>query len=242
MRKRKYNKVDIIQGITKDEGGMDLLLDYFHPERKRNLKENFEYFGPISLFLQDEDNSLELTKQVYQYYLNRKDIVITEDDWKEIVDLNSDVMFRVGHDIVANFFASDQDIKFYSYQLDHFAQVSFTTLFPGFIRRDVISHGDDGIYLFHGGELFSQHLQNEDDIKMRHSFLKLWTNFARTGDPTPSGSDFKWEEATSDSFRYLSLTTSPIMKDDTFQKNRKFWSTLKTSQNLNLQRSLKEEL
>ncbi|RXG50781.1 hypothetical protein Avbf_08639, partial [Armadillidium vulgare] len=25
MRKRKYNKVDIIQGITKDEGGMDLL-------------------------------------------------------------------------------------------------------------------------------------------------------------------------------------------------------------------------
>lgn len=36
-------------------------------------------------------------------------------------------------------------------------------------------------------------------------------------DPTP-GTDFKWDEATSNSFRHLSLTTSPTMKDDDFQQ------------------------
>ncbi|KAB7505793.1 Venom carboxylesterase-6 [Armadillidium nasatum] len=44
-------------------------------------------FGPISLFFENEENSLNLTKQVYQYYLKRDNFTVTDEDWKEIVEL-----------------------------------------------------------------------------------------------------------------------------------------------------------
>ncbi|RXG51373.1 Pyrethroid hydrolase Ces2e [Armadillidium vulgare] len=128
-------------------------------------------------------------------------------------------MFRVAHDTVANFFAKDQNIKFYTYQFDHLANVSFANFLPGFVRRDVISHGEDLMFLFYGGEFLKVKLESEKDLKMRDILLNLWINFAKTGNPTPPSSDFKWHPTTSDSFRYLSLTTSPVMKDDSFQLN-----------------------
>ncbi|KAB7499522.1 hypothetical protein Anas_14352, partial [Armadillidium nasatum] len=133
--------------------------------------------------------------------------------------INSDRLFRVAHDTVANFFAKDQNIKFYTYQLDHLANVSLASILPGYVRRDVIAHGEDLVYFFYGGEFIKIKLESEDDIKMGRIFLNLWINFAKTGNPTPPDSDFKWDTTTSNSFRYLSLTTSPVMKEDSFQKN-----------------------
>ncbi|KAB7502074.1 Venom carboxylesterase-6 [Armadillidium nasatum] len=210
--------------------------------RKEKFNNNFEYYGPISLFLQNEENSVELARQAYQHYLHREDVTISDEDWKEIVDINSDRLFRVAHDTVANFFAKDQNIKFYTYQFDHLANVSWASILPGYVKRDVIAHGEDLVYFFYGGEFIKIKLESEDDIKMGRIFLNLWINFAKTGNPTPPDSDFKWHTTTSNSFRYLSLTTSPVMKEDSFQKNRKFWADLKLSENLLLQKSLKEEL
>ncbi|RXG65970.1 hypothetical protein Avbf_13465 [Armadillidium vulgare] len=73
------------------------------------------------------------------------------------------------------------------------------------------------MFLFYGGEFLKVKLESEKDLKMRDILLNLWINFAKTGNPTPPSSDFKWHPTTSDSFRYLSLTTSPVMKDDSFQ-------------------------
>ncbi|KAB7498902.1 Venom carboxylesterase-6 [Armadillidium nasatum] len=218
MRKGKYNKVDIIQGITRDEGGLDFYFDYLEPNRKEKFNNNFEYYGPISLFLQNEENSVELARQVYQHYLHREDVNLSDDDWKEIMDINSDRLFRVAHDTVANFFAKDQNIKFYTYQFDHLANVSLATILPGSARRDVIAHSDDLKYFFYGGGVLKTKLESENDLKMGKIFLNLWINFAKTGNPTPPDSDFKWHTTTSNSFRYLSLTTSPVMKEDSFQK------------------------
>ncbi|RXG57517.1 Carboxylesterase 4A [Armadillidium vulgare] len=247
MRKGKYNKVDIIQGITRDEGGMEFFFDYLEPNRKEKFNNNFEYYGPISLFFQNEENSVELARQVYQHYLHREDVNISDEDWKEIVDINSDRLFRIPHDTVANFFAKDQNIKFYTYQFDHLANVSFASILPGFVRRDVIAHGEDLMYFFYGGEFMKTKLESEDDINNGKNFPKSldqlckdWYDCFRN--PTPPDSDFKWHPTTSNNFRYLSLTTSPVMKDDSFQKNRKFWADLKLSENLLLQKPLKEEL
>ncbi|RXG69511.1 hypothetical protein Avbf_01424 [Armadillidium vulgare] len=117
---------------------------------------------------------------------------------------------------MANFFASDPDVKLYTYQLDHLGNVSVADKIPGLKRRNITIHGDDLVYLFYDGN-FSKKLLKDDDLKMREIFLDLWTNFAKTGNPTPSGSDFIWKEATTESFEHLSLTTSPVMKPDDFQ-------------------------
>ncbi|RXG56299.1 hypothetical protein Avbf_19085, partial [Armadillidium vulgare] len=88
MRKGKYNKVDIIQGITRDEGGLYYFSYYSEPSMKEEFNNNFEYYGPISLFFQNEENSVELARQVYQHYLHREDVNLSDDDWKEIIEVS----------------------------------------------------------------------------------------------------------------------------------------------------------
>ncbi|KAL7638065.1 UNVERIFIED_CONTAM: hypothetical protein RMT77_011690 [Armadillidium vulgare] len=237
MKNGKYNKVDIVAGVTRDEGGLDLTYDYRMPERRKNFNKNFAKFGPISLFFENEENSLNLTKQVYQYYLKRDNFTVTDEDWREIVEMNSDNMFKVCHDIVANFFAVDPDVKLFTYELDHVGQVSIASDIPGFAERKLITHADDLVYLSYDKKSSRLKLENEDDLKVREIFVNLWTNFAKTGNPTPSGSDFTWKEATPESFQHLSLTTTPVMQEDNFKTKREFWSSLKTSQNLLLRSS-----
>ncbi|KAB7493692.1 Acetylcholinesterase, partial [Armadillidium nasatum] len=60
-------------------------FDYLEPNRKEKFNNNFEYYGPISLLLQNEENSVELARQVYQHYLHREDVNLSDDDWKEII-------------------------------------------------------------------------------------------------------------------------------------------------------------
>ncbi|KAB7496323.1 Acetylcholinesterase [Armadillidium nasatum] len=166
MRKRKYNKVDIIAGITKDEGGYEFLLDYIIPKRRGIINKNFEKYGPISLMFENEENSLELTKKVYQLYLQRENFTTNDEDFLKI----SEEILRVSFNEISVF------------------------LFQIFVCRN----------------------------------------------PTPSGSEFIWKEATTESFQYLSLTTSPAMKPDDFLK-REFWTSLNTTQNKILQDTLQEE-
>ncbi|KAB7507888.1 Liver carboxylesterase 1 [Armadillidium nasatum] len=196
MKKRKYNKVDIIQGITRDDGGLDLMYDYLYPTRREKINKEFEKLGIFSLYLQKETNSSQLARRVYQYYLQRENITVTKKDEKKLLEMTTDSMFRVSNDIVANMFAPDPNIKLYTYQLDHEGQISFMGLIPGVNRTDIITHADDLIYLFYGSGGFLRKLENQDDLKVREIFLDLWTNFAKTGNPTPSGSDFIWKEAT----------------------------------------------
>ncbi|RXG68206.1 hypothetical protein Avbf_09246 [Armadillidium vulgare] len=130
--------------------------------------------------------------------------------------MNSDNMFKVCHDIVANFFAVDPDVKLFTYELDHVGQVSIAGDIPGFAERKLITHADDLVYLSYDKKSSRLKLENEDDLKVREIFVNLWTNFAKTGNPTPSGSDFTWNEAIPESFQHLSLTTTPVMQEETF--------------------------
>ncbi|RXG54003.1 Venom carboxylesterase-6 [Armadillidium vulgare] len=123
-----------------------------------NINKEFEKLGILSLYLQKETNSSQLAKR-----------------------MTTDSMFRVSHDIVANMFAPDPNIRLYTYQLDHEGQISFMGLIPGVNRTDIITHADDLLYLFYGSGDFFRKLEHPDDLKVREIFLDLWTNFAKTG-------------------------------------------------------------
>ncbi|KAB7501065.1 hypothetical protein Anas_03867 [Armadillidium nasatum] len=181
MKKGKYNKVNIISGVNRNEGTFQLFLEFVNPTLREKLKQNFEKYGPINLSFKDEKNPLELTKKVYRYYLQREDTVTTEDDRLKMIELKTDRHFKVCHDTVSNFFAADDDINLYTYQLDHFGQVSMFS-FPGFNRTNLIAHVDDLPYLFPGSRMFGgKYLEDENDLKLAEIILNLWVNFAEMG-------------------------------------------------------------
>ncbi|RXG54873.1 Baculoviral IAP repeat-containing protein 7-A [Armadillidium vulgare] len=180
MKKGKYNKVDIISGITKDEGGFFLLLEHLEPSVKQIKNDKFDEAGPAFLSFRDEEHSVELSKQVYRYYLQREDITLTDEDKLKKVEVLTDRHFKVCHDIVSQFFSADDKVRFYSYQLDHFGQSSFLAI-PGYDRSNLISHAEDLPYLFSGGVFGAKNMEDEDDLKLREIILNLWVNFAEYG-------------------------------------------------------------
>nr|XP_053653251.1 esterase FE4-like isoform X4 [Cherax quadricarinatus] len=96
-----------------------------------------------------------------------------------------------------------------------------------------VTHADDMFYLFTGEKTIWKPLEWPDDLKVRHIMLKLWTNFAATGNPTPDDSlNIVWKAARPDNLHHLSLTLTPTMKADYRHKVRAFWDSLPTQQNL----------
>nr|XP_027214828.1 cholinesterase 2-like [Penaeus vannamei] len=238
MRRGKYNRVDIMAGVTRDEGGMVTYPLFSGESMVRALEENFTHFGPVSLGFQDEEDPVALATRVYKHYLG--DIVFDEQHSDQLTRAYSDVHFNLPHDLTSQIFARDPGTKIYRYELKHRSQLSFGDIYDMSLGKNWITHADDLYYLFRGGPLFAPDsppdrpgdLQDEDDLRLRDIITAMWTNFAATGNPTPDDSlGFTWEAATESNFRHLALKPSPEMEDDQRQEIRRFLTSLPTRVN-----------
>ena len=69
---------------------------------------------------------------------------------------------------------------------------------------------------------------DQDDLAVADVFLQTWTNFAKTGDPTPPGQDYTWNQFTSSTPEYLNIAgPQPFMEiGDDYSKRMEFWHLL----------------
>ncbi|XP_063610337.1 juvenile hormone esterase-like [Penaeus indicus] len=249
MRQGRYNRVDLMAGVTRDEGGMIASPLFSRESMVRALESNFSAFGPVSLGYQDEEDPVTLATKIYEHYLG--DIVYDEQHSDQLARAYSDVYFHLPHDLTSQIFAKDPGTKIYRYELKHRSQLSFGDLYGISVGKHWVTHADDLHYLFRGGPAIAPDflpdrpgdLQDEDDLRLRDIITAMWTNFAATGNPTPDDSlGFKWEAATESSFRHLVLKPSPEMEDDQRQETRDFLTSLPTKVNklLHPERFLKE--
>merc|ERR1712168_212311 len=62
-------------------------------------------------------------------------------------------------------------------------------------RAKYVMHGDDLLYLFDFTQ-FGLKIDRLEEKFMMHTIIKLWTNFAKFGNPTPDASlGYRWPEA-----------------------------------------------
>lgn len=149
-------------------------------------------------------------------------------DWNSMVggliDVSGVMFLKSGVWEVVNYVnraTPDVDIFFYSWEFE-----SDDSLFPWVFFRTMdipipssICHTDDLLYLFH--------LPSDQDLRQRSmssKMTKLWTNFAKYGDPTPDNiedpSDYwqdevaKWEKYTNDDYNYMLMRDDFVMQQD----------------------------
>ncbi|KAL7645203.1 UNVERIFIED_CONTAM: hypothetical protein RMT77_003589 [Armadillidium vulgare] len=233
IKNGNYNKVNVISGISRDEGSASIMAFAIKPKILDDLNNNFEKYGPESLMFENEENPLDLTVKAYNYYLN-KTTPITQSDFDNFVKLSTDRGFKVPLYLLGKFLSKDPDVDIYLYEMDHFGAVSDSAAIPGYDRHNWITHQDSIYYLFGtGGPRFYAPITEESDIKVRNFYVKAWTNFAKYGDPNVKSlpCNCSWDPATEKSFRYLSLKEYPEMKDFTFPAFQNLWSQLNTIQN-----------
>ncbi|XP_045134687.1 juvenile hormone esterase-like [Portunus trituberculatus] len=235
-------QVDMISGITRDDGALFALPVLANKQLLEELQNNFSVAGPASLQLEGRSEDPEgITRQFYLHYLGTTNV--TEAHAEGLMRMFTDHHFAVPHDRASGHHAG----KIYRYELQHYAQLSFGQLICPSCDNKWVSHVDDLYYLFLGGPLLSprtapterpKDLHLPDDLALRDIITTLWTNFAATGNPTPDGSlGFTWEASTPQNLQYLSLTPSPSMQPDDRKETRKFHNSLPIQENVMLQDS-----
>ncbi|XP_026763417.2 uncharacterized protein LOC113521939 [Galleria mellonella] len=88
--------------------------------------------------------------------------------------------------------------------------------------------GDDLCYLFVCKSIkksYKKAIQDDDseDMKIVKNMVKMWSNFARTGNPTPPGDQFIWKPASKDKKECLVINEELQIKNNLHQETVDFW-------------------
>ncbi|XP_069168510.1 carboxylic ester hydrolase isoform X2 [Procambarus clarkii] len=231
MVQGKHKVVDIISGVNSHEGGLFAFPLYSNEALQTDLLGNFTKFGPASLDILEDNMPLEVSKTIFDYYVGG--IKAGLEDADNICKMYGDRHFNIAHDLTAIVYAKNvgRQKKIFLYELNHRGQRSFGDYYNTNIGQHWVDHVDDLFYLFTGENTLWKPLENEDDLRLREIMVRMWTNFAATGNPTPDDSlGFTWEPAVADNLHHLSLTPTPSMKADHRQEVRAFWNTLNIKQ------------
>ncbi|CAH2042177.1 unnamed protein product, partial [Iphiclides podalirius] len=89
------------------------------------------------------------------------------------------------------------------------------------------SVGDELCYLFvcNPKKIYKKLLEDEDaeEIKVLKNMVKMWANFARTGNPTPNGDEVTWNPATKENKECLVISDELKMHKNLHENVVRFW-------------------
>ncbi|CAD0201660.1 unnamed protein product [Chrysodeixis includens] len=93
------------------------------------------------------------------------------------------------------------------------------------LKGEIVScHGDDLLYLFNAHSLPMDIEMNSKDFQHIERITKLWTNFAKYGNPTPDGSlGVTWEPYTVENQNYLEIGNKLIAGTSPDEEELQFW-------------------
>ncbi|XP_046751123.1 juvenile hormone esterase-like [Diprion similis] len=195
--------VPLLIGYNSHEGVVHLLGPTADDFSK--LDQHFEASLSRGLTMVPPSKVLDAAKQVRKFYLG--DRPVTKETSDEFVQAMGDLQFVVGvHDVVS--FRTAAKSPTYLYRFSHEAEVTFGSHLTK-VKVKGAAHADELVYLFHLHRIDLNFLKPgsiEEVISER--FLRMWTDFAKTGDPTPQQDDLitvKWKPITSTTKNYLSI-------------------------------------
>ncbi|XP_050720758.1 juvenile hormone esterase-like isoform X3 [Eriocheir sinensis] len=231
MREGRYNKVDVISGMCRDEGANFGLESLTTPEGERLLSE-YPRFAAYSVGTDQDEEPYYLARRIHFHYLGAGNITLTQSNIDRWIEMIGDAL-SFPHNLASQFHARDTAYGhgIYLYQLDHRGQRSLLDMIKTTLDTKWVAHGDDLQYL--SNDVFgAPPLERLDDQFLSEVMLRLWTTFAATGNPTPDLSlGFRWAPVTPTNLHYLSLTPTAKMRPDPRTENHAFLADLPTRVN-----------
>ncbi|ROT73662.1 JHE-like carboxylesterase 1 [Penaeus vannamei] len=230
VREGRYNRVDVLSGVTRDEGAFNARA-FVEDGVMDSMIQNFSLVGPPALGFEAWDDDPEyLARLAFHRYLGPMEFDLTRID--PLVKLLGDSFYSMCHVEAVEHHARDAAFGFraFAYELQHRGEHAFSDLFRGpspawnlaceepflgdkrLSRICYVGDSDDLQYLFSFDKL-NVSLTKEEDLFVSRIMVDLWTNFAATGNPTPDLSlGFKWTPTEASSLSYLGITSAPAMK------------------------------
>nr|XP_027223152.1 bile salt-activated lipase-like [Penaeus vannamei] len=170
------------------------------------------------LFLEDGDSPAYLARRIFFQFVGV--LRASWDDEEALVEMFGQRFNIVCQDETALLHArTSPDKKVFAYEFRHRPSG----------RERYVGHLDDLPFLF---EVDAAPLLRPEDVFVSHLMTAMWTNFAKTGNPTPDlALGFRWAPMASGCLSFLAITPTPTMHHDTRREVRAFWSHLPLPQN-----------
>ncbi|XP_015586106.1 cholinesterase 1 isoform X2 [Cephus cinctus] len=170
-----FSKVPHMMGFTAYE-----TILFATENAKETLRSVLSYFGPLpsklfpnSKYLLDPKNS---------------NAVLSDPTIMSLINETSDIFFIAGIDAKQRLLNAYGSRPVYYYRLSFDTKYSLHRLYYN-IDLDGTAHGDDIAYLFYT-TLTDIPFSKEKRLSVtRDRIVRMWTNFAKYGDPTPRGTD-----------------------------------------------------
>ena len=218
----RVNKAFTMIGFNKDEGTYGVSKYVDDPEEMANLNANWEditpgwIFGKCCNFSEEEK---EVSRKMRKFYFGDEDVSV--ENIHGLIDIFSDTVFWMPeHRAVTLLSTLPGQPPVFEYLFSHLGALSFGGGYG-------VAHFDEVHYLFNPQASEFPALKQED-FTVRDLMVGLWTNFAKTGNPTSSSDfGFEWTPFDPDQPKYLNINANPVMEySDEFRRRRDFWENL----------------
>merc|ERR1712080_264064 len=254
-KKPPVKTVPLMVGGNKDEGIASILEFMLGVSSYTDVQDNFAKYGPTLFFGVDPDVAeLDETETASAEYLREMylgggsiDHIPEEDEEikhpfnetqvAEIINLLTDVHFLAPIDSVVKALAKTTNpVYYYNYQ--HQGSVSLPML-QGLPAVGGVSHFDEMFLVWNMPLLGKGALQTDHDKLVSQKLLEMWTNFAKTGNPTSDGSWPSIQEA--GEVKYAVVDSKPLRMEYPPEFKRRMESVQQITKMANLLRHVDPE-
>ncbi|XP_071451495.1 juvenile hormone esterase-like [Hetaerina americana] len=228
FRSGKFAQVPWITGTTDNESMERALAIINNETALEDFSKNFERIAPIPFYYErGTPSSMEKSRKLKDFYFPGG---ITNESLQAITDIYTDSAFLYGADRAVKLISEMSRSPVYYYQYIYRGRFAHMPSEPGMDKPRGAVHHDDLIYLF-SSTIFPF---IEDDfpealVSKRH--IRMWANFARTGNPTPDASGQEdhlittsWLPHTPDELSYMEIGEELIMKRSLRQERLAVWT------------------
>nr|XP_034835418.1 venom carboxylesterase-6-like [Maniola hyperantus] len=238
------NDVPIMIGMNSREG-LDLASHYlFQPQLVERSAGDFFFLFPIrSNFMFDGKSAIydEALKEILTFYF--KEGYFYYGNLLEYVVYMGDLLQNYALNLAAKTLAVKSKSPVYYYMFDFRGSLNENmNIIRRYTRFSLEPWGatiiDELCYLHLCSRIKSEYeelqklLSEQNETRVLERMVRLWANFAKTGNPTPDEDDrllkdFKWKaiEKGSDKADYLHIAKKLSMKVDPLGKREQFWDT-----------------
>ncbi|XP_050515607.1 juvenile hormone esterase-like isoform X1 [Diabrotica virgifera virgifera] len=221
IAKGHYHKIPLMIGYTNMEGILHEI--YQQKETKQGLKPdyfNLYKFVHPHMAIENKDPKKELIKEkLKKFYFTEN-----ADEMAKYV-MATDGTYTAPVVGTAKLHAKAQTEPVYLYLMSLDAGLNFLKRANGFSDMPGACHADDLGYLFQMPlEALNMH-RGEKELKAIRIFVKLWTNFAKFGNPTPQGNDMNitWSPVNQEEVNYLDIGDELTMRSNPEPERLKLW-------------------
>ncbi|CAG4936508.1 unnamed protein product [Colias eurytheme] len=216
------NKVPIMLGYNSGEGISVISEEIKKLDVKNN---NVTYFVPRQIVeAVSKEKALEFGERIQKFYAG--DRSISKENPDIVRDILTDTNFAYNTHRFAYLY-SKLNAPVYMYKFNYETDLNIIKRYSSYKDLPGVSHADDLFYLFYNN-LNKEAYDNQPKLRdIAYEVTKLWTDFAKYGNPTPDGSlGVNWLPYTPTGKEYFNIQDKYSVGRFADQRRMEFWDQI----------------